>query len=130
MDLSRLIQMLQEERGGQSGLRPISLLRALKQMISQGSRTRRNSGVQALDRPESLEVRQVLSAISPVDDSAPLIAVEESFIGDPSENQGLVAADQWEEQIKPRIDQLHSDIDLVNEQLDQLDKAKRKIKKS
>jgi hypothetical protein len=43
---------------------------------------------------------------------------------------GLVAADQWEEQIKPRIEQLHSDIDLVNEQLDQLDKAKRKIKKS
>jgi hypothetical protein len=43
---------------------------------------------------------------------------------------GLVAADQWEEQIKPRIDQLHSDIDLVNEQLDHLDKAKRTIKKS
>ena len=94
MNLSRLLQMLQEERGGQSGLRPISLLRALKQMISQGSRTRRNSGVQALDRPESLEVRQVLSAISPVDDSASLIAVEESFIGDSSENKGLVAADQ------------------------------------
>ena len=94
MNLSRLLQMLQEERGGQSGLRPVSLLRALKQMISQGSRTRRNSGVQALDRPESLEVRQVLSAVSPVDDSASLIAVEESFIGDSSENKGLVAADQ------------------------------------
>ena len=94
MDLSRLLQMLRQERGGQSGLRPISLLRALKQMISHGSRTRRNSGVQALDRPESLEVRQVLSAVSPLDDSAPLIAVEESFIGDSSENQGLVAADQ------------------------------------
>jgi hypothetical protein len=94
VNLSRLLQMLQEERGGQSGLRPVSLLRALKQMISQGSRTRRNSGVQALDRPESLEVRQVLSALSPVDDSAPLIAVEESFIVDCSENQGLVAADQ------------------------------------
>ena len=94
MDLSRLLQMLQEERGGQSGLRPISLLRALKQMISRGSRTRRNSGVQALDRPESLEVRQVLSAVSPVDDLAPLIAVEESFIDDSSVNQGLVAVDQ------------------------------------
>ena len=94
MDLSRLLQMLQEEREGQSGLRPISLLRALKQMISQGSRTRRNSGVQALDRPESLEVRQVLSAVSPVDNLAPLIAVEESFIDDDSVNQGLVAVDQ------------------------------------
>lgn len=94
MDLSRLLQILRQERGGQSGLRPIPLLRALKQMISQGSRTRRNSGAQALDRPESLEVRQVLSAVSPVDDSAPLIAVEESFIVDCSENQGLVAADQ------------------------------------
>lgn len=94
MDLSRLLHMLQEEREGQSGLRPISLLRALKQMISQGSRTRRNSGVQALDRPESLEVRQVLSAVSPVDNLAPLIAVEESFIDDDSVNQGLVAVDQ------------------------------------
>ena len=94
MDLSRLLQMLQEEREGQSGLRPISLLRALKQMISQGSRTRRNSGVQALDRPESLEVRQVLSAVSPVDDLTLLIAVEESFIDDDSVNQGLVAVDQ------------------------------------
>ena len=43
---------------------------------------------------------------------------------------GLVAADQWEEQIKPRIDQLHSDIELVKERLDQLEKAKRTIKKS
>ena len=96
MDLSRLLQMLQEERGGQSGLRPISLLRALKQIVGQRSRTRRNSGVQALDRPESLEVRQVLSAVSPVDDLAPLIVVEETFTDDSSVNQGLVAADQAE----------------------------------
>ena len=40
MDLSRLLQMLRQERGGQSGLRPISLLRALKQMISHGKKTK------------------------------------------------------------------------------------------
>jgi hypothetical protein len=43
---------------------------------------------------------------------------------------GLVAADQWEEQIKPRIDQLHEDIDQINEQLDDLENAQRKTKKS
>ena len=43
---------------------------------------------------------------------------------------GLVDADQWDEQIKPRIDQLHEDIDQVNEQLDELELAKRKTKKS
>ena len=43
---------------------------------------------------------------------------------------GLVAADQWEEQIKPRIDQLHEDIDQINEQLDDLESAQRKTKKS
>lgn len=43
---------------------------------------------------------------------------------------GLVDADQWEEHIKPRIDQLHEDIDQINEQLDDLDKAKRTTKKS
>ena len=94
MDLSRLLQMLQHEREGQSGLRPTSLLRALKQMIGQVPRTRRNSGVQASDRPESLEIRQVLSAISPVEYSAPLIAFEETFVGDASGEQGLVAVDQ------------------------------------
>ncbi len=94
MDLSRLLQMLQHEREGQSGLRPISLLCALKQMIGQGSRTRRNSGVQALDRPESLEVRQVLSAVSPVEFQAPPIAFEETFVVDAAGEQGLVAIDQ------------------------------------
>lgn len=94
VDLSRLLQMLQHEREDQSGLRPTSLLRALKRMIGQGPRTRRNSSVQALDRPESLEVRQVLSAVSPVEYSAPLIAFEEAFVGDASKEQGLVAVDQ------------------------------------
>lgn len=41
---------------------------------------------------------------------------------------GLTSADQWEEQIKPRIDQLHADIDEVNVQLDDLEKAKPKPK--
>lgn len=41
---------------------------------------------------------------------------------------GLTSADQWEEQIKPRIDQLHEDIDEVNLQLDDLEKAKPKPK--
>lgn len=41
---------------------------------------------------------------------------------------GLTPADHWEEQIKPRIDQLHQDITQVNEQLDDLDKAKPKPK--
>ncbi len=94
MDLSRLLQMLRHEREGQAGLRPTSLLRALKQMIGQGSQTRRNSRVRALDRPESLEVRQVLSAVSPVEYSAPLIAFEETFVGDASGEQGLIAIDQ------------------------------------
>ncbi|MEN9688843.1 MAG: hypothetical protein RI998_840 [Pseudomonadota bacterium] len=43
---------------------------------------------------------------------------------------GLTSADHWEEQIKPRIDQLHEDITQVNEQLDDLEKAKSKPKKS
>jgi hypothetical protein len=43
---------------------------------------------------------------------------------------GLIAADHWEEQFKPRIDQLHDDITQVNEQLDDLEKAKRTFKKS
>lgn len=43
---------------------------------------------------------------------------------------GLVAADHWEEQFKPRIDQLHEDIEQINEQLDDLEKAKRPTKKS
>ena len=43
---------------------------------------------------------------------------------------GLIAADHWEEQYKPRIDQLHDDITQVNEQLDDLEKAKRTFKNS
>ncbi len=43
---------------------------------------------------------------------------------------GLTSADHWDEQIKPRIDQLHEDITQVNEQLDDLEKAKPKTKKS
>jgi hypothetical protein len=43
---------------------------------------------------------------------------------------GLTSADHWEEQIKPRIDQLNQDITHVNEQLDDLEKAKSKPKKS
>ncbi len=43
---------------------------------------------------------------------------------------GLTSADHWEEQIKPRIDQLNQDITHVNEQLDDLEKAKPKPKKS
>ena len=43
---------------------------------------------------------------------------------------GLAAADLWDEQFKPRIDQLHEDIDQVNEQLDDLESAQRKTKKS
>jgi hypothetical protein len=43
---------------------------------------------------------------------------------------GLTPADHWDEQIKPRIDQLHEDITQVNEQLDDLEKAKPKPKKS
>ena len=43
---------------------------------------------------------------------------------------GLIAADHWEEQFKPRIDQLHEDIDQVNVQLDDLEKAKRPSQKS
>jgi hypothetical protein len=43
---------------------------------------------------------------------------------------GLTSADHWDEQIKPRIDQLHEDITQVNEQLDDLEKAKPKPKKS
>lgn len=43
---------------------------------------------------------------------------------------GLTSADHWEEQIKPRIDQLQEDITQVNEQLDDLEKAKPKPKKS
>jgi hypothetical protein len=43
---------------------------------------------------------------------------------------GLIAADHWEEQFKTRIDQLHDDITQVNEQLDDLEKAKRTFKKS
>lgn len=94
MDLSRLLQLLRHERGDQFGLRPTSLLRALKQMIGQGPRTRRNSSVQAVDRPECLEVRQVLSAVSPVEYSAPLIAFEDTFVDDGSVEQGLVAVDE------------------------------------
>ena len=41
---------------------------------------------------------------------------------------GLTSADHWDEQIKPRIDQLHDDITQVNEQLDDLEKAKPKPK--
>lgn len=43
---------------------------------------------------------------------------------------GLISADHWDEQIKPRIDQLQEDITQVNEQLDDLEKAKPKPKKS
>jgi hypothetical protein len=43
---------------------------------------------------------------------------------------GLTPADHWDEQFKPRIDQLHEDITQVNEQLDDLEKAKPKTKKS
>jgi hypothetical protein len=43
---------------------------------------------------------------------------------------GLIAADHWEEQFKPRIDQLHDDITQVNDQLDDLEKATRTFKKS
>lgn len=42
---------------------------------------------------------------------------------------GLTSADQWDEQIKPRIDQLHEDINEVNVQLDNLEKAKPKPKR-
>ncbi len=97
MDLNRLLQMLRHEREGHTGLRPTSLLRALKQMIGQEPRTRRNSGVKTSDRPESLEVRQVLSAISPVEYSAPLIAFEETFVADASEKQGLVAVERQDD---------------------------------
>lgn len=93
MDLSRLLQVLRDEREGQFGLRPAMLLRALKQMIGQGSRTRRNSNVQTLDRPESLEVRQVLSAVSLVEYSAPLIAFEETVVHQSSAEQGPSAND-------------------------------------
>ncbi|MFO1003583.1 MAG: hypothetical protein U0936_24885 [Planctomycetaceae bacterium] len=94
MDLSRLLKMLRHEREGQTGLRSTPLLHALKQMIGQGSRTRRNSSAKALDRPESLEARQVLSAISPVEYTAPLIAFEGTFVGDGSVEQGQVAVHQ------------------------------------
>ncbi len=43
---------------------------------------------------------------------------------------GLTSADHWEEQVKPRIDQLHDDINVVNMQLDNLVKAKPKYKHS
>ena len=43
---------------------------------------------------------------------------------------GLIAADHWEEQIKPRIDQLHEDIEQVHEQLNDLEHARRQTKKS
>lgn len=97
MDLIRLLQMLRHKREGHPGLRPTSLLHALKQMIGQGQRTRRNNGVKALDRPESLEVRQVLSAISPVEYSAPLIAIEEAFVADAFEKQSLVAVERQDD---------------------------------
>ncbi len=43
---------------------------------------------------------------------------------------GLIDTDTWEEQMKPRIDQLHVDIKDVHVQLDGLEKAHRKTKKS
>ncbi len=43
---------------------------------------------------------------------------------------GLIDADLWEEQMKPRIDQLHVDIKEVHVQLDDLETAGRKTKKS
>lgn len=93
MDLSHLLQKLRQERKGHAGLQPRSLLRALKQMIAIRSRTRRNNGVQALDRPESLEVRQVLSAVSPVDYSAPLVESEQTFVDGSILGPGLVSID-------------------------------------
>lgn len=43
---------------------------------------------------------------------------------------GLIDTDTWEEQMKPRIDQLHVDIKEVHVQLDGLEKTHRKTKKS
>ena len=43
---------------------------------------------------------------------------------------GLIDTDTWEEQMKPRIDQLHVDIKDVHVQLDGLEMAHRKTKKS
>jgi hypothetical protein len=82
VDLSRLLQLLWHEREGQSGLRPVQLLHALKRMIGQKSRTRRSAGVQALDRPEPLEVRQVLSAVSPMAFVVPLDSSEGAIVSD------------------------------------------------
>jgi hypothetical protein len=39
---------------------------------------------------------------------------------------GLVSADQWEEQIQPRLAQLHEDIAQVHTQLDVLERQKPK----
>jgi hypothetical protein len=122
VDLSRLLQMLPQKRGGQSGLHSNSLSRALKQLFGQSSRTRRNAGVQTLDRPESLEVRQVLSAVAVVAHSAPLFSFEESTVGDSfgwqdrglSHNQAsLIHTDA----VSPKLVPDHSVIQLVREQL-------------
>jgi hypothetical protein len=43
---------------------------------------------------------------------------------------GLVDADLWEEQMKPRIEQLYEEIKDVHVQLDELEAAGRKTKKS
>jgi len=43
---------------------------------------------------------------------------------------GLVDADLWEEQMKPRIEQLHVEIKDVHVQLDELEATGRKTKKS
>ncbi len=43
---------------------------------------------------------------------------------------GLTSADHWEVQVKPRIDQLHDDINMVNMRLDNLVRFKSKYKHS
>jgi hypothetical protein len=84
-----------------------------------------------------------LSVPVPVPDLAPLV-VEAAPPSTPIEGQpprfdsllahltqvGLIDTDTWEEQMKPRIDQLHVDIKDVHVQLDGLEMAHRKTKKS
>lgn len=82
MDLSQLLQTLQHKRGDQIGLGPLTLLRALKQLVGKRSGSRRSHGGPAFDRPESLEVRQVLSAVAAGAYSVPQLPLEESAAGD------------------------------------------------
>ena len=80
------------------------------------------------------------AALDAMEDELPAVTPEMLSVPDPVESVdfllahiaqvGLIDADLWEEQMKPRIDQLHVDIKDVHVQLDGLETAGRKSKKS